>query len=173
MREETAGKAETLELSAPQKLDESHEVSQFDCGEPSINEYLRVKALKAQRARHAVVYVTCFKGSKTVAGYYTLSNGSVARAHGASATLRRNAPNDLPVTILGRMGVTRKASAQGLATDLLQDAVERALSAAQMVGSVALIVHPLTEQLEQFYAKRAGFKHCPDLSPKTMMLALQ
>lgn len=173
MREEIAGEAQTLELSSPHRLTELHELSQFDCGEASINDYLRVKAFKAQQAKHAVVYVTCFKGTRRVAGYYTLSNGSVARAHATSARLRRNAPDDLPVTILGRMGVTREVSGQGLATDLLQDAVERALAAAEMVGCVALIVHPLTERLEQFYATRAGFRHCPDLSPKTMMLSLR
>ncbi|MFV3380071.1 MULTISPECIES: GNAT family N-acetyltransferase [Pseudomonas] len=173
MREEASGQAKALELSAPQRLNEFHEVDQFDCGEVTINRYLQEKALNAQQAKHAVVYVTCFKGTNTVAGYYTLSNGSVARAHGATARLRRNAPNELPVIILGRMGVDREAAGQGVATDLLQDAIERALVASEMVGCVALIVHPLTERLERFYANYAGFRHCPDLSPKTMMLALR
>ena len=97
-----------------------------------------------------------FKGTNTVAAYYTLSNGSVARAHGATARLRRNTPNELPVIILGRMGVDREAAGQGVATDLLQDAIERALVASERVGCVALIVHPLTERLEQFYANYAG-----------------
>lgn len=173
MREEAVGKAQALELSAPQILNTSHDLSCFDCGEASINSYLWEKALKAQQGKHAVVYVTCFKGSKTVAGFYTLSNGSVARAHGVPARLRRNAPEDLPVIILGRMGVTRQAAGQGVATDLLQDAIERSLVASEMVGCVAMIVHPLTERLEQFYARYAGFRLYPELSPKTMMMSLR
>ena len=173
MREEAAGKAETLALSAPQVLNRLHDLSQFDCGETSINSYLWDKALKAQEAKHAVVYVTCFAGTHAVAGFYTLSNGSVARGHGVSARLRRNAPDHLPVVVLGRMGVTRQVAGQGVATDLLQDAIERALVASEVVGCVAMIVHPLTERLEQFYARYAGFKLCPELSPKTMMLSLQ
>ncbi|MDV9031447.1 hypothetical protein Q7C30_004925 [Pseudomonas sp. RAC1] len=173
MREEAAGKAQTLGLSAPCRLEEQHDVRQFDCGEASINQYLWDKALDAQRARHAVVYVTCFKGTRNVAGFYTLSNGSVARAHAATARIRRNAPNDLPVVVLGRLGVTRQVAGNGVATDLLQDALERTLVAAEMVGCVALIVHPLTERLEAFYAKTAGFIACPGLSPKTMMLSLK
>ncbi|MBJ9976723.1 hypothetical protein IAE35_10245 [Pseudomonas sp. S75] len=172
MREEAVGKAQTLELSAPCRLQERHDVSAFDCGEISINHYLWYRALDAQQARHAVVYVICFQGTNRVAGFYTLSNGSVARVHGASARIRRNAPNDLPVVVLGRMGVTTEISGRGVATDLVQDAVERTLLASQMVGSVALIVHPLTERLESFYGK-AGFMSCPDLSPKTMMLPLR
>ncbi|PZW86282.1 acetyltransferase (GNAT) family protein [Pseudomonas sp. 2848] len=173
MREETAGKTKALELTAPRKLEAFHLLDQFESGEASIDAYLRNQALKAQLAKHAVVYVTCFKGTSLVAGYYTLSNGSVARAHGATAGLRRNAPSDLPIVLLGRMGVTRQAAGQGVATDLLQDAIERALFASESVGCLAMVVHPLNERLEQFYATKAGFKSCPDLSPKTMMLALR
>ena len=60
-----------------------------------------------------------------------------------------------------------------VATDRLQDAIERALVASERVGCVASVVHPRTERLEQFYAQYAGFRHCPDLSLKTMMLALR
>ncbi|NQD55618.1 GNAT family N-acetyltransferase [Pseudomonas sp. CM25] len=173
MREEAAGKAEALALSAPQVLNADHDLGQFDCGEASINSYLWDKALKAQHAKHAVVYVSCFAGTNAVAGFYTLSNGSVARGHGVSARLRRNAPDHLPVVVLGRMGVTRQAAGQGVATDLLQDAIERALAASEVVGCVAMIVHPLSERLEKFYAKNAGFRLCPELSPKTMMMSLK
>jgi GNAT superfamily N-acetyltransferase len=173
MREEAAGKAEALALSAPQVLNKFHDLSRFDCGEASINSYLLDKALKAQHAKHDVVYVTCFAGTNSVAGFYTLSTGSIARGHATSARLRRNAPEHLPVVVLGRMGVTRQAAGQGLATDLLQDAIERALAASEVVGCVTMIVHPLTERLEQFYAKYAGFRLCRELSPKTMMMSLQ
>lgn len=173
MREETAGEAEALELTAPCRLEAFHVVDLFESGEATIDAYLRQKALKAQVARHTVVYVTCFKGTSQVAGYYTLSNGAVARAHAPTASLRRNAPHDLPVVLLGRMGVTRQAAGQGVATDLLQDAIERALVVSESVGCVAVIVHPLNERLEHFYATKAGFINCPDLSPKTMLLALR
>lgn len=40
----TPGKAKTLELSTPQKLNDNHDLSKFACGEPSIDEYLHKKA---------------------------------------------------------------------------------------------------------------------------------
>ncbi|WP_225920019.1 hypothetical protein [Pseudomonas vanderleydeniana] len=73
MSAKTPGKAKTLELSAPQRLDEQHDLSNFDCAENSINEYLFNKAHKAQAAKHAVVHVVCLKDTQKVMGYCTVS----------------------------------------------------------------------------------------------------
>lgn len=168
---ETAEKTQTLELSAPQKLASVHDLSAFDCGEESINSYL-IRALKAQAAKQAVVYVVCLKGTSTVKGFYTLSNGSVSRNAVVPKSRQRNSPDLHPVTVLGRMGLSQDVQGHGYATDLLQDAVERAIAASAIIGSTALIVHPLNERLAAFYARHAGFIACPSISPLTMMLPL-
>lgn len=162
-----------LELTKPEKLNAFHDFSDFDCGEPSINEYLHKNARKGQENRQAVVYVTCFKGSNRVAGYYTLSSGSIAREYVSPKKLQRNTPNVHPATILGRMGVTMTAKGYGVATGLLQDAIMRVLASAEVVGTAALLVHPLSEPLAKFYEEKAGFVRCPDISPLTMMLSLR
>jgi len=46
------------------------------------------------------------------------------------------------------MGVSIDAQGQGIAVDLLQDAIERALAASAGIGSTAMIVHPLNERLK-------------------------
>ena len=112
----------SVELSAPEKLTVSHDLGFFDCGEESINEYLTKRALKAQNAKHASVFVTCIKGTSTVVGYYTLSNGMVMRADVMPKRAQRNSPDQHPVTILGRMGVCKTAQGTGLSLDLLRDA---------------------------------------------------
>jgi predicted GNAT family N-acyltransferase len=173
MRQETVSETETLELSPPEKLGKHHVTNLFDSGVMSIDDYLRTKAIKAQDAKHAVVYVVCFKGTDVVAGYYTLSSSAVDRRHGATALIRKNAPNPLPVTVLGRMGVTIQAQGRKLSLGLLADAIERSLIASEEIGSTALIVHPLTDKLAQFYKKHGGFIPCPDLSPMTMMLSFR
>ena len=173
MHRETSGPTETLELSPPERLGSHHITSEFDCGELSINDYLQSSALKSQEAKHTVVYVVCFKGTCDVVGYYTLSNSAIDRRHGATAKSRRNAPNPLPVTVLGRMGVTTALSGRGVSLALLADAVERSILASETIGSVALIVHPLTVSLAEYYAKHGDFIPCPDLAPMTMMLSLR
>ena len=166
-------KAETLELSAPQRLSDEHDLTGFDCGEPSINDYLIKRALKAQLQKHSVAYVVCLAGTSEVVAFYTLSNGSIARNFVAPRRHQRNSPEMHPVTVLGRMGVSANAQGRGYAIDLLQDALERCLAASEVVGSTAVIVHPLNERLADFYAKHAGFVPCPGISPLTMMLSLK
>ena len=169
----TARTSKTLELTAPEKLNDLHELDAFDSGEVTIDQYLQRKARKAQSTKQAVVYVSCLKGTSNVMAYYTLSSGSVARASVMPKSRQRNSPSVHPVTLLGRMGVTREAQGQGFAVDLLQDAIERALNASQSIGSSAIIVHPLNDRLSSFYIKYAGFIPCPDISPITLMLPLR
>lgn len=168
----TTGTTNKVALSAPVKLNNDHDLSTFDCGEPSINDFLLKKARRAQEQKHAIVYVSCFAGTNEVAAYYTLSGGSVARENVIPKNKQRNSPAAHPVTILGRMGVTVQAQGQGYATDLLKDAIIRCIAASNEVASSAVIVHPLTDTLAEFYARKAGFQPCPDLSPLTMMLPL-
>jgi predicted N-acetyltransferase YhbS len=170
MPEATAPKAKNLGLSAPEKLNETHDFSAFECGQASIDAYAK-RALKAQTAKDAVVYVTCRKGTMQVLGFYTLTNGSVMRDQ-APKKLQRNAPNQCPVTVLGRLGVDRTIQGQGVAIALLQDAIERSIAASEAVGSRALLVHALDQGLADFYKKYAGFIESP-VSPLTLMLSLQ
>lgn len=173
MSTSTAKQAQPLELTAPEKLNDLHDLSEFDCKEQSINDFLQRKARKAQADKHAVIYVSCLKGTNIVVAYYTLSSGSVAREFVVPKSHQRNSPAEHPITLLGRMGVSSTAQGQGFSLDLLKDAIERAIGAAQTVASSAIVVHPLNDRLAEFYAKHAGFVACPALSPVTMMLSLR
>lgn len=169
MPNKTVGKTETLGLSAPVKLTEAHDFSRFDCGEPSINDFAK-KALKQARARNSVVYVTCQEDTNDVKGFYTLSNGSVMRSE-TPKNMQRFSMNEIPVTILGRLGVDKDYQGQGVGLDLLQDALERSIMAAEIIGSRAVLVHALDQRLADFYRKYAGFRESP-ISPLTLFLAL-
>jgi GNAT superfamily N-acetyltransferase len=167
---EAIGKTENLELSAPARFSDDHDFSAFDCGERSINEYVK-RARKAQQAKDAVVYVVTLKSTSRVVAFYTLTNGSVVRAQAPKA-MQRNAPAQYPVTILGRLGVDKSIQGRGVAKALLQDAIERSLQAAQIVGSRAMLVHALDPRLAMFYQRTAGFVPSP-VSPMTLMLPLK
>ena len=161
-----------LELSKPEKLNDAHDFTDFDCGEESINDFLHKKARKYQEAKHSVVYVVCFKGSLRVAAYYTLSSGSVSRAQVSPKALQRNSPPHHPVTVLGRMGVTMSVQGHGLSKSLIKDAITKVVASSEVVATSAILVHPLNERLAEMYEK-AGFVPCTDISQLTMMLSLR
>lgn len=170
MSSEITSKTETLGLSAPEKMNHDHDFSQFDCGEESINEF--VKKIRKQAEYHnCVVYVVCDIGTKIVRGFYTLSNGSVNRDE-APKNMTRFSTKDIPVTLLGRLGVDKRFQGRGVGADLLQDAVERAITASQVVASRALLVHALDASVAAFYKQQAGFRESP-ISPVTLFLSLR
>lgn len=167
----TTGNTRRLELSAPVKLTDAHDLSEFRSGVASIDDFLVKRAWKSQLTKMSVTYVTCFKDTNVVAGYYTLSNGSTLREDVVPAKNQRNSPGVHPVTILGRLGISQIAQGQGFAKNLVKDAIKRSMAASDIVGSSAVVVHPLTSELVEFYRK-FGFVECYTLTPVSMMLSL-
>lgn len=141
-------------MKAPEPLSSGHNLTDFCSSEPLLNEWLRKKALKNHSAGISRVYVACAEDSNQVIGYYCLSTGSVQR-NTAPGTYRRNAPESLPVIILGRLAIEQAYSGQGLGAALLKDAIFRTGNIAQQVGVRALIVHALNEEVQNFYTKFA------------------
>lgn len=79
-------------------------------------------------------------------------------------------PHPIPVLVLARLAVDRRAQGMQLGAGLLQDAVHRAVAISQHAGVRALLVHALNEQARQFYA-HYGFEESP-LHPMTLLLRL-
>jgi len=85
-------------------------------------------------------------------------------------SVRRNMPDPIPVMVLGRLAVDRRAQGLQLGAAMLQDAVHRAITVSQNTGVRALLVHALHEQAKKFY-EHFGFQESP-LHPMTLMLRL-
>lgn len=158
-----------VNIKAPEKLGEQHELSSFDCGRPSLNDFLKSRALKNARSRATVTYVVCYEGGNHVAGYFSLATGAVMR-QGAPKRMQRNMPTEIPVVVLGRLAVDQHSQGMGVGADLLAEAVDRALAAAEHVAVRALLVHALDEEAAAFY-KRHGFIETP-FDPMVLMLPL-
>jgi len=154
-------------ISAPEPLGAKHELAAFRCGVPSLDDWLRRRALANQESGASRTYVIA--ENARVIGYYALATGAVATAE-ATGKVRRNMPDPIPVMVLARLAVDQTWQGRGLGLDLLRDAVLRTLQAADIAGIRALLVHALTEQAGRFY-ERAGFQPSP-LRPLTYMLLL-
>jgi len=154
-------------LAPPTPIQPKHDLANFDCGEPSLNDWLRKKALRNQASGASRCFVVA--AGDEVIGYYTLSAGMIERA-AAPRSLRRQTPKSLPVLLLGRMAVDRKWHNQGIGQALLRDALLRALAVSAEAGVFAVLVHALSEPARQFYLSR-GFVESP-LRSMTLMMTL-
>ena len=79
-------------------------------------------------------------------------------------------PDPVPVMVLARLAVDRRAQGIKLGAALLQDAVTRAVAVSENTGVRALLVHALDERAKQFY-EHYGFQESPQ-HPMTLMLRL-
>ncbi len=144
-------------LTAPHPITAAHDLSQFDCGVPVLNDWLRERAVKNE-SRFSRTYVVC--DSARVAGYYCLSAGAVQR-EAAPGKLRRNAPDSVPVSIIGRLAVDREYGGQGLGASLLADALRRIAGAAQSIGIAAVLVQAKDEAARAWYLRQAEWLEFP------------
>jgi GNAT superfamily N-acetyltransferase len=145
------------QLYAPVPLTVEHDVSAFDCGEPALNDWLRHRALKNE-SRFSRTYVVCVGNS--VIAYFCISAGAVERA-AAPGKVRRNAPDTIPVSVIGRLAVDRTQAGQGLGADLLSDALRRIAVASLSIGIGAVMIHAKDDVAKRFYMKHAEFIEYP------------
>ena len=145
-----------LTFTPPRPLRAGDDVSGFRSGEPLVDSWVASRALSARRRGTAVVYATFLDGA--LAGFYTLSAQSVVRAE-VSGWLARNAPEQVPVILLGMLGVDERWQGMGLGADLLADAARRSALVADQIGARALVVDP-AGAAAAFY-ERHGFRPVP------------
>lgn len=155
------------QLSAPEKLRSDHDLTEFACGEPSLDDWLRRRALQNQESGASRTYIV--RTGQQVVGYYALAVGSVAHA-GASSRVRRNMPDPVPVMILGRLAVHSEFQGRKIGPALLRDAILRTLQVAEIAGLRAILVHAISERARQFY-ENCGFIASP-MDPMTLMITV-
>jgi len=135
--------------SAPRPISEGDGVAGFDSGEPSLDEYLRGRALANHVEGASRCFVTCRDGR--IVGLYSLASAAVESA-ATPGRVRRNMPDPVPVILLSRLAIDAKHQGQGLGAQLLRDAITRAVAAAEIIGVRALLVHAPHDQARAFYA---------------------
>lgn len=152
-----------MNLSAPVPLTAEHNLAAFSCGEPSLDSWLRQRALKNETTGASRTYVVCVDlgsaGAADVVGYYSLAVGSIEHQFTPGA-IKRNMPQPIPVMLLARLAVDRRYAGQGIGTGMLQDALLRTLQAADIAGIRAMLVHVLSDKASSFYRER-GFVPSP------------
>ena len=127
-----------LNLNPPSPITADQELTIFDSGELSLNEWLKKRALKNQATGASRCFVVC-SGGTNVIGYYSLSAGAISHETALKA-MRRNMLNSLPVLLLGRLVVDKRYHNMGIGQALLRDAMMRAVNVSGDAGVLAILV---------------------------------
>ena len=131
-----------------------HDRKSFDCGEPALNEYLRRYARQNHESGGAKTFVAVAAAeSARILGYYTIGPGAIDFTRLPSSLTGRLGRYDVPVFRLGRLAVDRSVQGQGIGSDLLLAAGERALAVAAQVGGLALAIDAKDEAAVRWYER--------------------
>jgi GNAT superfamily N-acetyltransferase len=138
-----------------------HHTERFDCGRPSLNRWLQSYAGQSQRRDVARTFVVTDEPLNIV-GYYTLVAGQVERP-AATPSVSAGAPRHFPIPIclLARLGVDNAWQGRGIGSDLLRDALRRAVGAADQIGIRAVLVDAIDANAANFY-HHYGFEPATD-----------
>ncbi|MCF7970222.1 MAG: GNAT family N-acetyltransferase [Methylococcaceae bacterium] len=133
-------------------LNTDHLRKAFDCGESSLNTYLHRYAGQNIKNRINRVFIASpIDSEKTVAGYYTLSAGSIG-ADDLPLEQKRRLPNyPIPIALLGRLAIDKAYQGQRFSSILLADAVQRVEQASQILAVYAIVVDALNPAVAEFY----------------------
>lgn len=140
-------------------LDDEHDVSAFDCGNAQLNAWLIDHAAASQRADLARTYLAL--DGTTVAGYVSLTTGSVRHDQAPRRHTRGMPRYPIPTILIARLAVDRRYQGQRLGSRLLAEALHRAVKASDAVAARVVVVDAIDERAAAFY-RRWGFIDTPD-----------
>ena len=158
-----------MAISKPEVLHDKHLLDQFDCGIPSLNEWLLRHARQAQSSGSAKTFVV--SNDNIVIGYFGLTVGQVETYEAPERIRRGMGQYPIPVVILARLAVSINHQGLGIRVAMLQDAIRRTLMISEQVGIRALLTHPIDDRASKFY-ERFGFVSSP-VREKQLVLLLK
>jgi GNAT superfamily N-acetyltransferase len=141
-------------LSAPEPLSAAHDVSEFSCGNSTLDNWLKTRALSNQRRGFTAVMVV-HEGGRVVA-YYGLAPTAVVPGALPRSIRTGQPPDPVPCLLLGQLAVDQRYAGSGIGTGLVRHALARCVAAADLIGGRALIVNAIDGDAAAFWRRR-GF----------------
>ena len=158
-----------MSLRGPEPLGPQHRLEGFDCGKPTLNDWLVRHARQAQSSGSAKTFVV--SEDDRVAGYFSLTVGQIDTLDAPERIRKGMGQYPIPVVILARLAVGLQDQGRGIGIGLLQDAIRRTLMIAEQARIRAMLTHPIDEDAARFYA-RFGFIASP-LREQQLLLLLK
>jgi predicted GNAT family N-acyltransferase len=130
-------------------LQSHHDRATFDCGNTSLNNFLRHQARQNMDRHVGVTHVVVeAAGDTKILGYYTLVTRTIDR----EIIPAKGLPSGpIGVVLLGRLAVDIAAQRRGLGKRMLLRSMKQTLSAATEVGIFALVVNAIDDAAKGWY----------------------
>ena len=129
-----------------------HDRKSFDCGDPSMNDFLQHYARQSHESGAAKTFLAMDNAdNKTIPGFYSLAPGALTYAEAPELVRRGLARHDVPGFRLARIATSLRWQGQGLGGQLLGAAARRCLRAAAEVGGVVLIIDAKNDRAARWY----------------------
>ena len=143
-----------MAFSAPEPLTAAHDVSEFSCGKPTLDHWLKARALSNQEKGFTAVLVV--HEARRVIGYYGLAPTAVVPSILPRSIRTGQPPDPVPCLLLGQLATDTGWAGQGIGTGLVKHALQRCVHASELIGGRALMVNAVDEEAAQFWQRR-GF----------------
>lgn len=152
-----------------QPLDAQHRAAEFHCGQSALDQYIQRYAAQDVRRNLSRSFVASpAEDQHKVAGYYTLSAGSVNCSEMPVVLARKLPRYPVPVALLGRLAVDTGFQRQGLGVSLLADACIKVAQASATLAVAGIIVDAKDQTAARFY-QSFGFQPLPG-KPERLLL---
>lgn len=151
----------------PGPLDAGHLLDSFDCGKPTLNDWLVRHARQAQSSGSAKTFVVA--ADSHVVGYFSLTVGQIDSLDAPDRVRKGMGAYPVPVVILARLAVDHRQQGHGIGVGLLQEAIRRTVAISEQAGVRALLTHPIDDDAARFY-RRFGFEASPAREQQLLLL---
>ncbi len=148
-----------MALSSPEPLSAAHDVSEFACGKPTLDHWLKTRALSNQEKGFTAVLVV--HEARRVVGFYGLAPTAVVPSVLPRSVRTGQPPDPVPCLLLGQLATDLAWAGRGIGTGLVKHALARCVQAAGLIGGRALLVNAVDEQAARFWQRR-GFTPAKD-----------
>ena len=146
-------------MSGPEPLTAAHDVSEFSCGKPTLDHWLKSRALSNQQKGFTAVLVVHEAGR--VVGFYGLAPTGVVPSVLPRSIRTGQPPNPVPCMLLGQLATDTGWAGLGIGTGLVKHALQRCVQAASLIGGRALLVNAVDGEAAKFWRRR-GFEPSRD-----------
>lgn len=149
-----------------ENLTEDHDLSEFDCGDDDLNDFLKNDALKQQKSRLNVTKLILY--DRKIIGYVSLLTDTLVLKNIQDEKIQLNIKNQLEIKSknknisavkIGRLALDKKYSGEGLGSHILRNILTNLkIISEKEIGFRFIIVEGYAKAFN-FYVVKNGFEY--------------